>query len=88
MKRKIINHLSYGLLIASAVTSPFISLEEITLVPASIWGACVIVSTIGIFYGMSGRKENAPDERQLNQGNSKKFYNFILNDKGVKVNEN
>lgn len=86
MKRKIINYLSYGLLIASAVTSPFISLEEITLVPASIWGACVIVSTIGIFYGMSGRKENAHEERELSHGHSKKFYNFNLSEKEWKVN--
>ena len=72
---------SYTYIFASAAAAPFMSLYELKLMPICIWVFGLLLATVGMFCTLY-EKENAPDERQLNQGNSKKFYNFILTDKG------
>lgn len=64
---------------ASAAAAPFMSLYELKLMPTCIWLFGLLLATVGMFCTLH-EKENAPDERQLNQGNSKKFYNFNLSE--------
>ena len=81
MKRKIISKISYGYVVISAIAAPWMAFADLRFLPTCIWGIGLMIATAGMF--LTDEKENAPDERQLSRGNSKKFYNFILNDKGV-----
>ena len=81
MKRMIISKISYGYVVISAIAAPWMAFADLRLLPTCIWGLGLMVATAGMF--LTDEKENAPDERQLSRGNRKKFYNFILNDKGV-----
>ena len=81
MKRKIISKISYGYVVISAIAAPWMAFADLRFLPTCIWGIGLMIAAAGMF--LTDEKENAPDERQLNQGNRRKFYNFILNDKGV-----
>ena len=85
MKRKIISKISYGYVVISAIAAPWMAFADLRFLPTCIWGIGLMIAAAGMF--LTDEKENAPDERQLNQGNSKKFYNFNLSERSVVVNE-
>ena len=85
MKRKIISKISYGYVAISTIAVPWLTLEDLRLLPTCIWGIGLMIAAAGMF--LTDEKENAPDQRQLNQGNSRKFYNFNLSERSVVVNE-
>ena len=89
MKYKIIHLLSYSTLIASVICVPFMALTDLNFLPCCIWVAALWMAWLGVIYtwDMDPENENAPDERQLSQGQTRKFYNIILTENEEKVNE-
>lgn len=87
MKRKIISIYSHITLVASTIAAPYLALYDLKFLPTCLWVAAVFAATVGMFYVLNVENENAPKERQLSQGHSKKFYNFNLSERSVVVNE-
>ena len=87
MKHKIINLYSNTTLVASTIAAPYLALYDLKFLPTCLWVAAVFAATVGMFYVLNVENENSPGERELNQGNSKKFYNFNLSERSVVVNE-
>lgn len=78
---KLFKVFSYSYVAVSAIAAPWMAMVDLRLLPTCIWGLGLMVATAGMF--MTEEKEKAPDDREINQGNVKNFYNFILTDKGV-----
>jgi hypothetical protein len=57
---------------------------DLRFLPTCIWGLGLMIATAGMF--LTDEKEKAPDDREINQGNVKNFYNFNLSEKEWKVN--
>lgn len=81
MKRKIISKISYGYVAISTIAVPWLTLADLRFLPTCIWWLGLMIATAGMF--LTEEKEKAPDDREINQGYDKNFYNFILTDKGV-----
>ena len=82
---KLFKIFSYSYVAVSAIAAPWMVFADLRFLPTCIWGIGLMIAAAGMF--LTDEKENAPDERQLNQGNSKKFYNFNLSERSVVVNE-
>lgn len=59
MKRKIIGYLTNGLLIVSVVTSPFISVDNVSLYEVCLWSLVLILVMIGRIYMLRPEKKKA-----------------------------
>ena len=64
--RKIISKISYGYVAISTIAVPWLTLEDLRLLPTCIWGIGLMIAAAGMF--LTDEKENAPDERQLSRG--------------------
>ena len=89
MKRKIISIYTYSTISISAFMAPFLAVWELKFLPTCIWVSALLIASVLMLwlYEDDSKKENAPDDREINQGNSKKFYNFNLSERSVVVNE-
>ena len=88
MKRRIISIYTYSTLSISAFMAPFLAVWELKFLPTCIWVTVVLIASAFMLwlYETDSKKENAPDDREINQGYSKKFYNFNLSEMGGAVN--
>lgn len=72
MKRKIISKISYGYVAISTIAVPWLTLEDLRLLPTCIWGIGLMAATVGMFFS-----EEKETEKEIKQEN-RKFYNFKL----------
>ena len=72
MKRKIISKISYGYVAISTIAVPWLTLEDLRLLPTCIWGIGLMAATVGMFF--SEEKETEEEIKQEHR----KFYNFKL----------
>ena len=72
MKRKIISKISYGYVAISTIAVPWLTLEDLRLLPTCIWGIGLMAATVGMFF-----LEEKETEKEIKQEN-RKFYNFKL----------
>lgn len=80
--KKIISIYTYSTLSISAFMAPFLAVWELKYLPTCIWVAMVLIASVfALWLYDHDEKENAPDDREINQGNSKKFYNFNLSER-------
>ena len=80
---KLFKIFSYSYVAVSAIAAPWMVFADLRFLPTCIWGIGLMIAAAGMF--LTDEKENAPDERQLNQGYDKN-YNFNLSEKEWKVN--
>lgn len=81
MKQKIIGLVSGLALFGGFVAAGILSAGHPTLLQCIAIGAVALIGGAGAFYTYWADNEKAPDERQLSQGQRKKFYNIILTER-------
>lgn len=81
---KLFKIFSYSYIAVSAIAAPWMAFTDLRFLPTCIWGLGLMIATAGMF--LTEEKEKAPDDREINQGNVKNFYNFNLSEKEWKVN--
>ena len=80
---KLFKIFSYSYVAVSAIAAPWMVFADLRILPTCIWGIGLMIAAAGMF--LTDEKENAPDERQLNQG-QRKISNFNLSKELEEVN--
>ena len=84
MKHEKLTAISATVLVGCYAAAGIMSAFSLTMAGAlALFAGTTLGSALMIWSCIAERKEKAPDDREINQGYDKNFYNFILTDKGV-----